>query len=92
MIAICGDQPFFSTDDWFIGTREMNAGIPEAIRGDDAEVSLQRPREPRKLFDAYPGADCMRRDGGGGGNCRLQAGYLEQVKELCEQRGRGADF
>ena len=31
LVAICGDQPFFSTDDWFIGTTEMNAGIPKAI-------------------------------------------------------------
>ena len=26
-VAVC-TQPFFSTDDWFIGTTEMNAGIP----------------------------------------------------------------
>ncbi|MGW5108649.1 glutamate-1-semialdehyde 2,1-aminomutase [Nocardia sp. NPDC004123] len=26
-VAIC-EQPFFSVDDWFIGTTEMNAGIP----------------------------------------------------------------
>jgi hypothetical protein len=32
MIAICADHPFFSTDDWFIGTTAMNSGIPEAIR------------------------------------------------------------
>src|SRR5215469_12336223 len=30
LVAICGDQPFFSTDDWFIGTTEMNAGIPQS--------------------------------------------------------------
>ncbi|MFI6644902.1 glutamate-1-semialdehyde 2,1-aminomutase [Streptomyces sp. NPDC050504] len=28
-VAICGDQPFFSTDDWFIGTTPMSAGIPD---------------------------------------------------------------
>ncbi|TDV46891.1 glutamate-1-semialdehyde 2,1-aminomutase [Actinophytocola oryzae] len=28
-IALCRDQPFFSTDDWFIGTTAMNAGIPD---------------------------------------------------------------
>lgn len=32
MIAICAEHPFFSIDDWFIGTTEMNSGIPEAIR------------------------------------------------------------
>ena len=29
---LCADHPFFSTDDWFIGTTAMTAGIPEAIR------------------------------------------------------------
>jgi glutamate-1-semialdehyde 2,1-aminomutase len=28
IVAICRDQPFFSTDDWFIGTTPMNSGIP----------------------------------------------------------------
>src|SRR6266498_2920406 len=28
VVALCKDQPFFSTDDWFIGTTAMNAGIP----------------------------------------------------------------
>jgi glutamate-1-semialdehyde 2,1-aminomutase len=31
LVARCGDQPFFSTDDWFIGTTQMSAGIPTAI-------------------------------------------------------------
>ena len=42
LVAICGDQPFFSTDDWFIGTTEMNAGIPDSVTEADAEISLQR--------------------------------------------------
>ncbi|GHA88841.1 glutamate-1-semialdehyde 2,1-aminomutase [Streptomyces termitum] len=28
-VAVCGDQPFFSVDDWFIGTTPMSAGIPD---------------------------------------------------------------
>src|SRR5215217_4337743 len=28
LVAICGDQPFFSIDDWFIATTAMSAGIP----------------------------------------------------------------
>ncbi|MFF3554255.1 glutamate-1-semialdehyde 2,1-aminomutase [Streptomyces tsukubensis] len=30
-VALCGDHPFYSTDDWFIGTTPMSAGIPAAI-------------------------------------------------------------
>ncbi|MGH4014541.1 MAG: glutamate-1-semialdehyde 2,1-aminomutase [Pseudonocardiaceae bacterium] len=33
LIAICREQPFFSTDDWFIATTPMSAGIPEQIAG-----------------------------------------------------------
>ncbi|GAA3482140.1 glutamate-1-semialdehyde 2,1-aminomutase [Streptomyces yanii] len=29
-VAICADHPFFSVDDWFIGTTPMSAGIPAA--------------------------------------------------------------
>ena len=41
LIAICGDQPFFSTDDWFIGTTNMNAGIPQLTSRHDRTISLQ---------------------------------------------------
>ncbi|HVV14405.1 glutamate-1-semialdehyde 2,1-aminomutase [Amycolatopsis sp.] len=30
-VAVCGDHPFFSTDDWFIGTTPMSAGIPAPL-------------------------------------------------------------
>ena len=32
MMAICAEHAFFSTDDWFIGSTPMAAGIPAAIR------------------------------------------------------------
>jgi glutamate-1-semialdehyde 2,1-aminomutase len=31
LVAVCRDHPFFATDDWFIGTTPMSAGIPTAI-------------------------------------------------------------
>jgi glutamate-1-semialdehyde 2,1-aminomutase len=31
LVAVCRDQPFFSTDDWFIGVTPMRAGVPSAI-------------------------------------------------------------
>ena len=45
LIAICADHPFFSVDDWFIGTTPMNAGIPEAVAAADGDVPLQRHRQ-----------------------------------------------
>jgi glutamate-1-semialdehyde 2,1-aminomutase len=32
MVAVCRDQPFFSTDDWFIGVTGMPAGVPQTAR------------------------------------------------------------
>ena len=41
-VAICRTQPFFSTDDWFIGTTPMRAGILEEEHWTD-RLRLQRP-------------------------------------------------
>ncbi len=32
LVAICADHPFFSTDDWFIGTTGIPAGVPRATK------------------------------------------------------------
>ncbi|GAB2583336.1 glutamate-1-semialdehyde 2,1-aminomutase [Kribbella endophytica] len=39
LVAICEDQPFFSTDDWFIATTPMSAGIPAAV----SELTIRFP-------------------------------------------------
>ena len=31
LVALCIDHPFFSYDDWFISTTDMDAGIPRAV-------------------------------------------------------------
>lgn len=86
LIAICGDQPFFSIDDWFIGTTEMNAGIPRAITDLTLKFRYNDIEHLRELFEQHPGqiacvvmeAEAM---------TPPAAGYLNQVKELCEERG-----
>ena len=44
LVALCETQPFFSTDDWFIQTTPMRAGIPAEHQRDHRPVPLQRPR------------------------------------------------
>lgn len=85
-IAICGDQPFFSVDDWFIGSTAMNAGIPQAT----IDLTLKFPYNDlpglRALFEAHPGqiacvvmeAEAM---------TPPAPGYLQSVKDLCESEG-----
>ena len=39
LVAICRDHAFFSTDDWFIGTTPMSAGIP----GQTTDLTISFP-------------------------------------------------
>ena len=54
-VAICGDHPFFSTSDWFIGTTAMPAGIPESTRSRTIKFAYNDPAGVERLFDQHPG-------------------------------------
>jgi glutamate-1-semialdehyde 2,1-aminomutase len=54
VVAICGDQPFFSTDDWFIGSTGMPAGIPAAIRDLTAKFRFNDAQSLEAVFLQYP--------------------------------------
>lgn len=86
MIAICGDQPFFSTDDWFIGKGQMNAGIPQAISDLTVKFHYNDLNSLVELFDRYPDRiACVVMEAEAA--TEPVPGYLQSVKELCEQRG-----
>ena len=86
LIAICGDQPFFSTDDWFIGATEMNAGIPRAVSDLTLKFRYNDLQSVRDLFDEHPDQIAA---------IILEAeavmppllGFLRDLKALCEQKG-----
>ena len=83
-VAICGDHPFLSQDDWFIGTTPMAAGIPQAVRdltvafpyGDLAalEQTLEAHRPACVVMEA------VRDDGD-------PTEYLRAAIDACRQRG-----
>lgn len=81
-IALCKDQPFFSTDDWFIGTTPMSAGIPPQDLvvtfpyGDLAAVS--------KLFESLDVA-CVVLEAAT--QTDPPPGYLQGLRDLCTFHG-----
>ena len=86
MIAICGDHPFFSTDDWFIGATEMNAGIPSVLTDLTLKFHYNDLASLIELFDRYPARiACVVMEAEA--SMRPQPGYLQQVKDLCEKNG-----
>ncbi len=85
-VAICGDHPFFSIDDWFIGTTEVNAGIPPAIPELTAKFRYNDLADLRALFARYPRQiACVVMEAETA--TPPDAGYLSSVKQLCEQEG-----
>ena len=54
LVAICGTQPFFSVDDWFIASTPMKAGIPSAHRSMTVTFNYNDLSSVDAIFDAYP--------------------------------------
>ena len=81
IIALCGDQPFFSTDDWFIGTTAMNAGIPAQ---DVVTFPYGDLPAVERLFAAHEVA-CLILEAAT--QADPPAGYLEGLRDLCTRHG-----
>jgi glutamate-1-semialdehyde 2,1-aminomutase len=85
-VAICGSHPFFSVNDWFIGTTPMAAGIPQVIR--DLTVKFQYNDLPsvQALFDRYPGEiACLIMEPVK--NDLPTHGFLHETQRLCREHG-----
>lgn len=55
LVAICRDNPFYSFDDWFIGTTPCNAGIPEAVKRLTLSFPYGDVASLERLFAEHPG-------------------------------------
>lgn len=67
MVAICGDHPFFSSEDWFIGSTPVAGGIPKVIQDLTVKFRYNDLESVKALFEKYPG--------------RIACVILEAVKE-----------
>ncbi|MGV9310672.1 glutamate-1-semialdehyde 2,1-aminomutase [Streptomyces sp. NPDC003691] len=85
-VALCGDQPFFSVDDWFIGTTPMSAGIPAAT----TELTLSFPygdlAATEELLTRYRDEiACLILEPAG--HTEPPPGYLAGLRELADRYG-----
>lgn len=86
LIAVCADHPFFSVDDWFIGSTAMAAGVPRAIRNLTLKFQYNNIASLEALFAAYPGQiagvilepEAMEAP---------RNNFLHKVQELCHKNG-----
>lgn len=86
LVARCADHPFFSVDDWFIGTTSMNAGIPEATQRMTLSFRYNDLASAEALFRDHPGEiaavilEPARID-------EPEDGFLHKLRDLCHANG-----
>jgi glutamate-1-semialdehyde 2,1-aminomutase len=85
-IAICGSHPFFSIDDWFIGSTVMDAGIPQEISALTLKFQFNDAASLRRLFTDYPAgiAGVVLEPAT---SVEPETGFLEDVRDLCTRNG-----
>jgi len=54
IVAYCRDHPFYSFDDWFIGTTPCNAGVPRAFTALSKGFRYNHLEDLADLFTAHP--------------------------------------
>jgi glutamate-1-semialdehyde 2,1-aminomutase len=86
LVVICEDHPFYSVDDWFIGTTDMSAGIPQVIKDLTLKFHYNDLDSLERLFDEYTDQiacvfmEVERLD-------PPQDNFLQKVKDLCQKNG-----
>jgi len=87
LIARCIDQPFFSFDDWFIGSTVINKWIPEEIINLTKTFKYNDIKSLEKLFDEYPNQIACVILEPATGDLEPEDNFLIKVKELCHKNG-----
>jgi glutamate-1-semialdehyde 2,1-aminomutase len=86
LVAICSDCPFYSYDDWAIGTTDIDAGIPDVHKSLTLQFRYNDIDSLRELFDRYPGRiaivmlEPMRTD-------EPRDDFLRKIRQLCTDNG-----
>jgi glutamate-1-semialdehyde 2,1-aminomutase len=85
-VALCSDHGFLSYDDWFIGTTEMDSGIPELLMQLTTTFRYNNLESVERVFSEHPGEiACLILE-----PARTEEprdGFLHKTQELCRKYG-----
>ena len=86
LIARCADHPFFSYDDWFIGSTPITKGIPESKINETKLFTYNNVLSLEKLFDEFPDEiSCVILEPASTEHPKNN--FLHKVKDLCHKNG-----
>jgi glutamate-1-semialdehyde 2,1-aminomutase len=86
LVVVCGSQPFFSVDDWFIGATDMPGGIPKSVRSLTLKFNYNDLPSLEAAFSEHPGAIAavvLEAEK----ETHPAAGFLQGVRTLCDAHG-----
>lgn len=86
MVAVCGDHPFFSTSDWFIGSTGMPGGVPQWVRDQTVRFSYNDLRSVEELFARHRGKiACLVLEPAR--TIEPAPGFLQELRSVCHREG-----
>lgn len=86
LVARCADQPFFSYDDWFIGSTPLTRGIPRETQEKTKMFRFNDIASLEALLAEHPGQfACVVLEPAASDEPR--DGFLQQVQALCLREG-----
>lgn len=85
-VALCADHPFFSYNDWFIGTTSVDAGIPQAVKDLTVTFRYNNLESVEAIFANNPGEiACMILEPVKGEDPKDN--FLHKAMEICHRNG-----
>ena len=85
IVAMCADQPYFSSQDWFVGTLPMSTGVPAAVRSLVRGFRYNDLASLRAILESEPVA-CVILEAASA-LAEPEPGFLEGVRALCDRHG-----
>ncbi len=86
MVARCQEHPFFSYDDWFIGSTQVARGVPKSVSDLTKTFTYNDISSLEKLLDEYPGQfACVILEAAA--TEEPKDGFLLEVQKLCNKNG-----
>lgn len=87
LVAYCHDQPYFSSQDWFVGTLPISSGVPDAVRSLSRSFGYNNLDSLRQLLDEHPARVACVILEAASALAEPDPGFLEGVRALCDAHG-----
>jgi glutamate-1-semialdehyde 2,1-aminomutase len=85
LVAICSDHPFFSFDDWFIGSTPCAAGVPQSTKDLTVGFRYNDLASVERVFSKHDDVACLIMEAA---TCEPPRNdFLQSVRALCRQHG-----